>query len=180
MVADYRSSDGTPDVARLMGARVLDIDKPGVGYASHVAILESRGDIVIRTDADTIFPPSLVGYIVSKLTSNPHTLVATVGHVYYDGTLFDNLMAYYFDKYWRQPWNTTGHFISIKKSELLEKGLNFNPKLKFDDDYDFGRRVYETCGSKVFFYDYFTVCLVSARRIRTTGLLEYILGFRKR
>jgi glycosyltransferase involved in cell wall biosynthesis len=57
IVVDYRSEDGTPDIARKMGARVIHVDKPGVGYASYVGVLSARGDIVIRTDADAIMTP---------------------------------------------------------------------------------------------------------------------------
>ena len=43
LVADYMSSDGTPRIARSFGARVIEVDKPGVGYASFLAVNELGG-----------------------------------------------------------------------------------------------------------------------------------------
>lgn len=56
VVADYTSTDGTPQIAKLLGARVLNLEKPGVGYATYLAVYECKGEIIVRTDADTIFP----------------------------------------------------------------------------------------------------------------------------
>jgi len=171
-------TDGTPEIARALGARVLEIDKPGVGYASFVAVENSRGDIIIRTDADTVFPRDVISIAVEML-KNEEKLVAHVGHVYYDGGLVENFMALIYDKYLREVWQTTGHFIAFKRN-LVEKDVNFNPKLKYDDDWDFGRRVYLRFGARVFAYDYRPSILVSTRRIYKTGLTKYILGARIR
>jgi len=176
IVADYKSTDGTPEIAKKLGAKVIEIDKPGVGYAMYIAVQESKGDIIIRTDADTIFPRTIINTAVKMLAN---ALVAHVGHVYYDGGFVENVLAFYYDKYLREPWQTTGHFIAFKR-ELVEKGVNFNPKLKYDDDWDFGKRVYERFGRKAFSYDYKPSILVSARRIHKTGLVKYVLGQRVR
>jgi len=176
IVADYESTDGTPEIAKKLGAKVIEIDKPGVGYATYIAVQESKGDIIIRTDADTIFPRTIINTAVEMLAN---ALVAHVGHVYYDGGFIENALAFYYDKYLREPWQTTGHFIAFKR-ELVEKGVNFNPKLKYDDDWDFGKRVYERFGYKAFSYDYKPSILVSARRIHKTGLVKYVLGQRIR
>ncbi len=178
VVADYMSTDGTPQIAKLLGARVLNLEKPGVGYATYLAVYECKGEIIVRTDADTIFPKDIISSTVAMLRDRSK-LVAHVGHVYYDGGFIENAMAFYYDKYLRKPWNTTGHFIAFKR-ELVEKGINFNPKLRYDEDYDFGYRVYQAFGPHVFNYNYYKSVLVSARRIHATGLLRYILGFRRR
>jgi glycosyltransferase involved in cell wall biosynthesis len=60
IVVDYMSIDGTPDIAKKMGSKVIEADKPGIGYASYVGVLSAKGDIVIRTDADAIMTPSAV------------------------------------------------------------------------------------------------------------------------
>jgi len=178
VVADYMSIDSTSQIAKLFGARVLNVEKPGVGYATYLAVNECKGEIIIRTDADTIFPKDIISFTVAMLRRK-NKLVAHVGHVYYDGGFIENAMAFYYDKYLRKPWNTTGHFIAFKR-ELVEKGINFNPKLRYDDDWDFGYRVYQAFGPHVFSYNYYRSVLVSARRIHATGLLRYILGFRRR
>jgi|GEM_PF-3475775 len=60
IVVDYKSEDGTPEIAKKMGAKVVEVDKPGVGYASYVGVLSAKGDIIIRTDADVIMTPSAI------------------------------------------------------------------------------------------------------------------------
>jgi glycosyltransferase involved in cell wall biosynthesis len=107
IVVDYRSKDGTPDIAKKMGARVIHVDKPGVGYASYVGVLSAKGDIVIRTDADAIMTPSAIYETTRVFTSNPEKFVATVGHIYYPLDLTTNLIAYLYDYYIRRPYKTT-------------------------------------------------------------------------
>lgn len=58
LIVNYMSSDGTPDIARTFGAKVIEVDRPGVGYASFLATNIAKGDMIIRTDADAISPRS--------------------------------------------------------------------------------------------------------------------------
>ena len=52
IVVDGLSTDGTPDVARKMGARVIMETRRGYGRAYKTGLLESKGDIVVTGDAD--------------------------------------------------------------------------------------------------------------------------------
>ncbi len=153
--------------------KVVCTSVPGIGYASYLGTLFAKGDLIIRTDADAIFPPHLIDLAVRRLTSSETLSVFHVGHFYYDGELVDNLMAFLYDKYWRRPWNTTGHFIAFKRRVLSR--VNFDPKLKYHEDYNFGEKVYNLYGGGAFFFDRFNVVLVSARRIKSLGRLRYIL-----
>jgi glycosyltransferase involved in cell wall biosynthesis len=175
IVADYRSKDGTPDIAKRMGARVLEVDKPGVGYASHVGVLNAKGDIVIRTDADVIMTPSAIQEVIKVFMDNPEKLIATVGHVYYPLDLTTNLVAYLYDCYIRRPYKTTGYFIAFKRS-VVER-VNFNLKLRVHEDYDFGRRAYEIFGLRSMYYNPFVAVFVSARLIKKKGLGKYLLDW---
>ena len=173
IVVDYRSSDGTPEIARLFGAHVIDVDKPGIGYADHVGVLHSRGEIIIKTDADTIFPPHLLE-VTNRNFENNNVILYHVSHIYYDGGFLENLLAYLYDKQWRKIYNTTGHFIAFKKG--IYGRVIFNPKAKVgEDDYSFGYGVYKKFGEKLMKFDLNTYVLVSARRIRKVGLLRYLL-----
>jgi glycosyltransferase involved in cell wall biosynthesis len=174
IVVDYRSEDGTPDIAKKMGAKVVEVDKPGVGYASHVGVLNAKGDIVIRTDADVIMTPSAV-YETIRIFTSSKKLVATVGHIYYPSDLTTNLMAYLYDRYIRRPYNTTGYFIAFKKS-VVER-VNFNHRLRVHEDYDFGRRAYEIFGLRSMYYNPFVAVFVSARLIKKKGLGRYLLDW---
>jgi len=105
--------------------------------------------------------------------NNHEKLVATVGHIYYPLDLTTNLMAYLYDYYIRRPYNTTGYFIAFKRC-VVEK-VNFNPKLRVHEDYDFGRRAYEIFGLRSMYYNPFVAVSVSARLIRKKGLGRYLL-----
>ena len=43
-----------------MNAKVVEVDKSGVGYVSYKGVLNAKGDIIIRTDADVIMTPSAI------------------------------------------------------------------------------------------------------------------------
>jgi len=173
VVVDYRSEDGTPDIARKMGAKVVEVDKPGVGYASYVGVLSSKGDIIIRTDADVIMTPSAIQETIKVFTDNPEKLVATVGHIYYPLDLATNLLAYLYDYYVRTPCNTTGYFIAFRRS-ILGK-VNFNINLKVHEDYDFGERACRTFGLRSMYLNPFVAVLVSSRLIKKKGVDRYVL-----
>jgi glycosyltransferase involved in cell wall biosynthesis len=173
IVVDYRSEDGTPDIAKKMSAKVVEVDKPGVGYASYVGVLSSKGDIIIRTDADVIMTPSAIQETIRVFTDNPEKLVATVGHIYYPLDLATNLIAYLYDRYIRKPHNTTGYFIAFKK-EVTSK-LNFDPRLKANDDWDFGFRALKILGSSRLHYNHYVATFVSPRLIKKKGYLKYML-----
>ena len=173
IVVDYKSDDGTVQIARSFGARVIEVSRKGVGYATHVGFENARGDIIIRADADAVFPPELIGKTVERIKDSD---VYHVSHLYYDGSFFMNLMAHLYDKYWRKPWETTGHFIAVRR-EFYRK-VQFNPDMELHEDWEFGWRA-KNSNAKIHF-DFENFVLVSARRIKKTGLFRYILGFRKR
>jgi glycosyltransferase involved in cell wall biosynthesis len=172
IVVDYRSIDGTVEIAKKIGARVINVDKAGVGYASYIGVLNAEGEIIIRTDADVIITPSAVYYVLKSLAKDSYKDVATVGHIYYPIKFETNMIAYIYDKYMRKPYNTAGYFIAFRKS--VSKYVNFDPKLKANDDWDFGFRAYQVLGLNKLSYDYKIAVLVSDRLIRKKGFLRYV------
>ena len=173
IVVDYTSIDGTPDIAKKMRAKVIEVDKPGVGYASYVGVLSAKGDIVIRTDADVIMTPSAIYETIKVFTNSSEKLVVTVGHIYYPFELTTNLIAYLYDRYVRKPYNTTGYFIAFKK-EITTK-LNFNPHLKANDDWDFGFQALKLLGLNRLYYNYHVAVLVSSRLVKKKNYSKYLL-----
>jgi len=95
-----------------------------------------------------------------------------------DSGFIDNFVAFFNDKYWRDIWKTTGHFIAFK--EDIRDVVNFNPKLRIGEDFDFGWRAYKTFGAKAFHYNYRIAIPVSARRIKISGRTRYLLGYVRR
>jgi len=173
VVVDYMSTDGTPDIAKKMGARVIEVNRPGTGYASYIGVLSAEGDIVIRTDADVVMTPSAVYETIKVFINSSKKSVITVGHIYYPFELTTNLIAYLYDRYVRRPYNTTGYFIAFKK-EITTK-LNFNPHLKANDDWDFGFRALKLLGLNQLYYNYRVAVFVSSRLIKKKSYSRYLL-----
>ena len=63
------SSDRTPEIARRMGAIVVEPDRPGYGYAYRYAFERARGDYIAMGDADTTYDfeelPDLLAELVA-------------------------------------------------------------------------------------------------------------------
>jgi glycosyltransferase involved in cell wall biosynthesis len=172
IVADYMSNDNTTTVARSFGARVIELNKPGVGYATFIAANEARGDIIIRTDADAILPPRIIAYTLNILKQFDTIRIVHLGHVYVDSGFVDNFVAFLYDKYWRDVWKTTGHFIAFRRD--VKDVVNFNPNLRIHEDFDFGWRAYKAFGAKAFHYNYRIAVPVTARRMRISGRTRYL------
>ncbi|MDT9692809.1 glycosyltransferase family 2 protein [Streptomyces sp. P9(2023)] len=56
VVVDNASTDGTGDVARSLGARVVSQPERGYGNAYHAGFAAARGDVIATGDADRTYP----------------------------------------------------------------------------------------------------------------------------
>jgi len=63
IVIDSGSTDGTQDVARAHGARVIHHDWPGYGPQKRFGEDQCRHDWVLNLDADEVMPDALIGEI---------------------------------------------------------------------------------------------------------------------
>ncbi|MHB1431791.1 MAG: glycosyltransferase family 2 protein [Streptosporangiaceae bacterium] len=78
IVVDNNSTDGTGDLARSKGVRVLHESQPGVCWARQCGTQAATGEIVISTDADTVFAPTWLSSIDKRFRENPER-VAVAG-----------------------------------------------------------------------------------------------------
>jgi hypothetical protein len=67
VVADNGSTDGSQDIARRLGARVVDVPRRGYGAALMAGITESRGEYVLMADADDSYALDDLGGFLEKL-----------------------------------------------------------------------------------------------------------------
>ncbi len=67
IVADNGSTDGSPGVARSLGARVVDARPKGFGAACHAGLLAATDDIVCFLDADGSLDPQQLPRVVAPL-----------------------------------------------------------------------------------------------------------------
>src|SRR5215831_6258037 len=72
IVADAGSTDGTPDIARSSGARVLTVPGPTIGAQRNAAIETARNPWILALDADEMVTPELRDAIADLcLTGSP-------------------------------------------------------------------------------------------------------------
>jgi len=67
LVVDNGSTDGTSDLARTAGARVVSEPIKGYGQAYQKGFKEAQGDIICTLDADGTYPASMLPAMVEKL-----------------------------------------------------------------------------------------------------------------
>ncbi len=74
IVADNGSTDGSPEIARRLGARVVAVPERGYGAALSAGIAAARGTYVLMGDADDSYDFAGLGPFVEKLRAG-HDLV---------------------------------------------------------------------------------------------------------
>src|SRR5690349_8254811 len=67
IIADNGSTDGSQRIARVMGARVVDVPEKGYGAALRAGIEAAAGKYVIMGDADDSYNFANLGPFLSKL-----------------------------------------------------------------------------------------------------------------
>lgn len=75
IVVDNGSTDGSPDVARAHGARVIRVDQRGFGAAAHGGLLVSTDDVVCFLDADATLDPRQLPRVAGPVLDGAADLV---------------------------------------------------------------------------------------------------------
>ncbi|MFT3852364.1 MAG: glycosyltransferase family A protein [Ilumatobacteraceae bacterium] len=76
IVVDDGSTDGSGDVARAMGVRVITKPNGGMSSALNVGIANATGDIVALCDADDVCGPERLAWIESAFAADEHVVLA--------------------------------------------------------------------------------------------------------
>src|SRR5262249_52129665 len=78
VIFDNNSTDGTGDIARGLGVRVVDVPEQGKGHAVRAAFATlSNFDVVLLTDGDGTYPPEAAPLLVAPVLDG--TVDMTVG-----------------------------------------------------------------------------------------------------
>lgn len=75
IVADNGSTDGSPDIARALGAHVVSVPERGFGAAAHGGLLACTADVVCFIDADGSLDPVELPRVVEPLLAGSADLV---------------------------------------------------------------------------------------------------------
>jgi len=75
LVADNGSTDGSPDIARAEGARVVDVLVRGYGAALYAGVFAARGRYIIMGDADGSYDFSRLDAFVDRLRAGADLVI---------------------------------------------------------------------------------------------------------
>ncbi|MFG3494229.1 glycosyltransferase family 2 protein [Streptomyces sp. NPDC047928] len=75
LVVDNGSTDGSPDIARSLGATVVTERRRGFGAACHAGLLAADADIVCFCDCDASLDPGLLTAFVAQIADDGADLV---------------------------------------------------------------------------------------------------------
>ena len=85
IVVDNNSTDDTVSIAKKFRVKVINETIPGVCAARQAGTLAAKGEIIISTDADTIFSPNWINFIDQMFQQNPNFVALGGPCRYYDG-----------------------------------------------------------------------------------------------
>ena len=78
LVVDNASSDGSAEAAlRIPGVRVLKMERnSGFSAANNAGIRESRGELLLLLNSDTLVPPGALDQLIGRLEATPEAAIA--------------------------------------------------------------------------------------------------------
>jgi glycosyltransferase involved in cell wall biosynthesis len=85
IIVDNNSSDNTVEMVRGEGVKVISENKAGVIYARETGAKAAQGQIIIQTDADTVFPTDWLSRIVKAFADNPSASAVVGSFKFFDG-----------------------------------------------------------------------------------------------
>ncbi len=169
IVADAGSTDGTAELARSRGARVVRGGVPAVGRNAGARAAE--GDLLLFLDADVLPPPDFLERAVQEFLRKRYD-VATVWMVTWDGnpleeTIYRAASLYFFLMQPFRPY-APGFCILVWR-ELHETIGGFDETLRLSEDLDYVRRAARHGRFGILTS---TRIAASVRRIRKEGMLR--------
>jgi glycosyltransferase involved in cell wall biosynthesis len=127
IVVDNNCEDTTVSIAKKYGATVVKEPNPGVCQARQAGTAAAKGDIIISTDADTVFDESWLSNIYKSFKDNPECVAVTGPCRYIDGPwwgrtypqlLFGVVSGY--SRLFKAPFYVTATNIAFKKTAFTE------------------------------------------------------------
>ena len=139
IVVDNGSTDETPNIARSLGAEVLEIERTSVSGARNCGAGASEGTWIAFIDADVVLTPEWATTLWQLLEADHQELLVT-GHQYVvrddSSWIEDTWFRHLVDRY------LNGGNIVITRAAVERVG-GFDPSLKTGEDYDFCGRLIE-------------------------------------
>ncbi len=95
IVVDNNSTDNTYLIANRMGVKVISETQPGVCFARQAGSEVAQGEIIISTDADTIFKKNWLSNIDKTFKKDPNIIAVSGPCRYIDGPWWGKSYTYF-------------------------------------------------------------------------------------
>jgi len=145
IVVDNDSTDGTGDIARYMGAKVVQEQLRGYGRAYKTGLLHAQGDIIITLDGDHSYPVDSLSYLLESLLNSRVGFISASRFPIQnpDSMAFKNLvgnkvlsliMSFLYFQWVRDSQSGMWVFYkeALKKMNLRSDGMSFSEEIKIE------------------------------------------------
>ena len=127
IVVDNNSTDGTAEIARGAGARVITESRSGYGYACAAGVAASEADVLIFLDGDFSFLPSEMPRLLAPIAENRADLVLgsrELGHIEpgslpFQQRLGNALIAWLTRALYHLPLTDLGPYRAVRRELVL-------------------------------------------------------------
>ena len=118
IVVDNNCTDDTAEIARLYGAIVVREETPGVCAARHRGTLTARGQIVVSSDADTVFDAGWLSRIDRTFRQDPVPVGVAGPCRYPDGPWWGKVYARVLFEVVHLTYRVTGRVVYITATNI--------------------------------------------------------------
>lgn len=174
LIADSGSTDGTQELARAAGVRVLEGERKGPGEGRNRGARAAQGDVLVFVDADCRLPPDLMESIAEALV-DPDVVGGATGFMPAEGRALERVLFTLANGYqkaitaWGFPHNA-GYCFFFRK-EAFERLGGIREEMMLNETHDLAMRS-RTLGRFVILP---RTVRTSMRRFRAHGYARTIL-----
>jgi len=179
IVVDNNSKDKTKEIAKNFNIILVSEKKQGVVFARNKGAKIAKGEILVFTDADTIFAKNWLSRIFEEFEKDKELIAFGGSCEFYSGPFSAKLASRFLlkpflilDKFFSGGSNLMGANMAIKRKTFFEAG-GFNEKLKMNEDVEISYRLRKIGKIK---FDFNFKVKTSGRRF-SKGLILGILNY---
>ena len=173
IVVDSKSKDSTVRICKRYTDKVFVIEKRGVALARNFGAKNSKGELLLFLDADTLLLPNTISQLVKKFRRK-NVVGATCMVLPLTTGMDDLLLFLFFNQFVKISLNFKPKIPGLccmYRKEVFEKVNGFDEKVKLLEDFDLSERISNL--GEIVIADK-TFVLTSPRRIEKWGKMNTI------